>query len=152
MLYVCWYISKVAHWKWFWMHLLKAGWNTCTDIRNHFEFASSFQWMVVLMVETLELRYFISSLIFFTLFHARLWLIASWPLLLPIYSLAGNLPLLTGCFQQHNTTWQIKARYIMNISWNNPTVPCLRLLWWTLASNNGIFSCLPVLQAAFTPP
>lgn len=69
--------------------------------------------MNVLMVETLELRCFILSLIFFTLLHARLWLIASWPLLLPIYLLAGNLPLLTGCFQQHSTTWQIKARYII---------------------------------------
>lgn len=68
---------------------------------------------------------------------------------LPFCEKPHQATLLTGCFQQHTTTWQINARSIMNISWNNPTLPCLCLLWRTLASTNCIFSYLPVSPGCF---
>lgn len=32
------------------------------------------------------------------------------------------------CFQQHNSTWQINARCITSISWNNPAMPLCSLV------------------------
>lgn len=71
---------------------------------------------------------------------------------LPFCEISNQALLPPDCFQQHNNTWQVNARCTTSTSWNNPTLPCLGVLWWTLASTNCRFSYLWVLQAAFIPP
>lgn len=112
--------------------------------------------MDLLVLENWDLSCFVLSLIFLTLLHAQLWWLSSSAAHSftgrKLFEISHQALLPPDCFQQLNSSWQINARCVTSISWSNPTLPCLCVLWWTLASTNCRFSYLPVLQAAFIRP